>query len=270
MALRGRRIENFLELWWLVASRVVGIWVSSTSFQKSDICWPQQPPTEIVLISVKKWIFDDPFPKKGPVLVILVPVMIQPSQSVMFLMKWGCKGHWGHRGCWGCGGHWGCRGSKVWKISTEYFRVIQILEFSFVLTFWKFFDLVDSWNIILKFTTLIFGGCWGQPMSFFWKLVDETQMPTTLEATSYHSSRILSILLPLRAIQNHSFHYETPFISSTVETNLDLVVRLASKVFSRSNWTFESTLKALKSEKFAFYLMQIGSFDRWITQFRSF
>ena len=61
----------------------------------------------------------------------------------------------------------------------------------------------------------------------------------------------------------HTGHfYEMTHISSTVEMTLDLVVRLASKVFSRSNWTFESTLKALKSEKFAFYLMQIASFDR--------
>ena len=27
----------------------LGIWVSSTSFQKSNIGWPQQPPTEKVL-----------------------------------------------------------------------------------------------------------------------------------------------------------------------------------------------------------------------------
>ena len=47
-------------------------------------------------------------------------------------------------------------------------------------------------------------------MSIFSKLVDETQMSTTPEATSHHSSRKLSILLPLRAIQNLSFHYETP------------------------------------------------------------
>ena len=71
MALRGRRIKNFLELWWLVALGVVGIWVSSTSFQKIDIGWPQQPLTEIVLISVKNWIFDDPLHKNGPTLVIL-------------------------------------------------------------------------------------------------------------------------------------------------------------------------------------------------------
>ena len=200
MALRGRRIQNFLELWWLVASRVVGIWVSSTSFQKSNIGWPQQPPTEIVLISVKNWIFDGPFPKKGPVLVILVTGMIQPSQSVIFFMKWGCEGHWGHGGCGGCGGHQGCRGSKVWKISTGDFRVIQVLEFSFILMFWKNIDLLDSWNFILEFSTFFVGGCWGQPMLLFWKLVDKTHLPTTLEATRHHSSRKFSILLPFRAI----------------------------------------------------------------------
>ena len=33
----------------------------------------------------KNWIFDDPFHKKLPVLVILVPVMIRPSVSGSFL-----------------------------------------------------------------------------------------------------------------------------------------------------------------------------------------
>ena len=49
MALRGRKIENFLKLWWLMASGVVGIWVSSNSFQKSNISWPQQPQTKKVV-----------------------------------------------------------------------------------------------------------------------------------------------------------------------------------------------------------------------------
>ena len=48
MTLRGRRINNFVELWCLVASRGVEILVSSTSFQKSTIGWPQQPPKERV------------------------------------------------------------------------------------------------------------------------------------------------------------------------------------------------------------------------------
>ena len=38
-------------------------------------------------ISVKNWIFDDPFHKKGLVLVIWVLGMINPSGSVNFLMK---------------------------------------------------------------------------------------------------------------------------------------------------------------------------------------
>ena len=39
-------------------------------------------------ILVKNGIFDDPFHKKGQVLVILVPGMIQPSGSVIFLTIW--------------------------------------------------------------------------------------------------------------------------------------------------------------------------------------
>ena len=46
MALRGDRIENFDLLWCLVASGGLDFCVSSTSFQKNDIGWPQQPPTE--------------------------------------------------------------------------------------------------------------------------------------------------------------------------------------------------------------------------------
>ena len=84
----GKKDQYFFELWCLVASWEVGIWVSSTSFRESNTNWPQQPPTEIVLISVKNWIFDDPFHKKGPVLVILI---IQPSGSVIFWWNEGVK-----------------------------------------------------------------------------------------------------------------------------------------------------------------------------------
>ena len=48
-ALRGRWINDFIELWCLVASEGLEICFSSTSFQKNDIGWPQQPPTEKVL-----------------------------------------------------------------------------------------------------------------------------------------------------------------------------------------------------------------------------
>ena len=49
MAMRGQRINNFLELGCLVALGGVDIWVSSPTFQKSNICCPQQPSTEKVL-----------------------------------------------------------------------------------------------------------------------------------------------------------------------------------------------------------------------------
>ena len=61
LALRGRRINNFIELWCLVASGGLEICVSSTSFQKNDIGWPQQPPTEKVLKF--NMIFHDSTPK---------------------------------------------------------------------------------------------------------------------------------------------------------------------------------------------------------------
>ena len=50
-ALKDRRIHSLIELWCLVGSGGLEIWVLSTSFQKSDIGWPQQPPTEKVLKS---------------------------------------------------------------------------------------------------------------------------------------------------------------------------------------------------------------------------
>jgi hypothetical protein len=40
-------------------------------------------------ISVKNLVFDDPFHKKGPVLVILVPEIIQSSEPGTFLVKYG-------------------------------------------------------------------------------------------------------------------------------------------------------------------------------------
>ena len=48
-ALSGRRINNFIVLWCPVASGGLDFCVSSTSFQKNDIPWPQQPPTEKLL-----------------------------------------------------------------------------------------------------------------------------------------------------------------------------------------------------------------------------
>ena len=48
MALRCSKIENFNELWFLGALGGYDFCVSSTSFQKSNLGWPQPPPTEKV------------------------------------------------------------------------------------------------------------------------------------------------------------------------------------------------------------------------------
>ena len=48
MALRGSKIKNFDELWCEMASGGYDFCVSSTSFQKNNIGWPQQPPPERV------------------------------------------------------------------------------------------------------------------------------------------------------------------------------------------------------------------------------
>ena len=72
MALRGRRINYFVGLWCPMASEGVEITVSLTNFQKSNISWLQQPHKEKVPDISKKWIFDDPFHKKGLVLIIRV------------------------------------------------------------------------------------------------------------------------------------------------------------------------------------------------------
>ena len=88
--------------------------------------------------------------------------------------------------------------------------VIHVVKFSFICMFYRKKFWVESQNIPLNFSTFSVGGCWGQPMLLFWKLVDETQMVKPPEPTSHHNSRKYLILLPLRAIYFTSLHYETP------------------------------------------------------------
>ena len=61
MALRGREIKNFDDISLTAWSRGLPICVSSSSFQKSSIGWPQQPLTEKLLKF--NLIFHDYIPK---------------------------------------------------------------------------------------------------------------------------------------------------------------------------------------------------------------
>jgi hypothetical protein len=63
MALRGRKIDNFDDISLAAWSQGLPICVSSTSFQKRSIGWPQQPLTEKVLKF--NLIFHDSTPKNS-------------------------------------------------------------------------------------------------------------------------------------------------------------------------------------------------------------
>ena len=91
MTLRGRVINNFVklgqwlqEVWTFEFHQPIFKKVASAGLNSLQQKWYQ--------ILVKNWIFDDPFHKKLPVMVLLVPVMIRPSVSGSFLRKLGFRG----------------------------------------------------------------------------------------------------------------------------------------------------------------------------------
>ena len=179
-----------------VYSWVWGIWVLSTSFQKSNIGWPQQPPKERVTnISGKldfcrsisknrtnigyfgarnvQTITTKKFFEKIGLWRLVRPVrlkrLVRPVRLKRLLRSMRLQ-----------------RFLRPKKITSEYFSVIQVHELNNLRTninlFWiferkKIFDRIMK--ITLNFSTFSVGGCWGQSMVLFWKLVDKTQMPHT-------------------------------------------------------------------------------------------
>ena len=65
----------------------------------------------------------------------------------------------------------------------------------------------------MNFSYFSVRGCWGQLMSFFWKLVNETQISAPPEATRHHKSKKMLVLLSLRANLKIQFRSETPCIN---------------------------------------------------------
>ena len=124
-------LKMILECW---DGEFLGI---TTIFQKNNIDWPQQPPTETFSDISEKLDFWWSILQKGTVVGHLGASDDQTIIISNFLMKWGCWGHWGHWGCWGHWGRWGCRGFKAKKTTTEDLRIIQVLAFNFILMFWK-------------------------------------------------------------------------------------------------------------------------------------
>ena len=101
-------------------------------------------------------------------------------------------------------------------------------------------SLAPKWTILVPFCgidhqksnfSLIFGifsvgGCWGQAMLLFWKLVDETQMAAPREYTDAFIITKKLFLGGLRGLQSNSIWYETPCMQKTVNAD------------SRSPWEY--------------------------------
>ena len=187
MALRDRRSNNFIELWYLAAPGGLHFCVSSISFQKIDIGWPQQPPTERLSDISKILNFWWSIPQNGTgidhlgagddqtirisknfdemrLLRSLRP--LRPQRSLRLQRFLDLKNHY-----WGLQSHPG-----IW---------IQL--YHYVLK--KRFFWVQSWNIILNLRTFSAGGCWGLSILLFWKQMEETQMSTPPEATRHPNSK---------------------------------------------------------------------------------
>ena len=65
-------------------------------------------------------------------------------------------------------------------------------------------------NFSLIFGTFSVGGCWGQAMLLFWKLVDETQMTAPREYTNAFIITKRLFLGGLWGLQSNSIQYERP------------------------------------------------------------
>ena len=102
------------------------------------------------------------------------------------------------------------------KITSEDFRVIQILEFydlktNFIVLKKILFDPIMK--IPLNFSKFSLGGWWGQSLALFWRLVDETQMATPRKYTDAFIIIKKLFLGGLRGLQSDSIWYEIPCIS---------------------------------------------------------
>ena len=109
-------------------------------------------------------------------------------------------------------------------------------------------------NFSLIFDTLPVGGCWGQPMSIFWKLVDETQISKPPEPTRHHKSIKLWILLPLRADLLVTLPNEIPCITTDLFhffswQNSNFLIKFPTLIFQGRWWIQEEKIDSKMRKK---------------------
>ena len=162
MALRDKRTNISFDLWCLVASRGVDICISSTSFQKNYIGWPQQPPTERASGISEKLEFGWSIPQKGidighlgarddqKIRISKDFDEMRLSRSLRQLRSWRLQ-----------------RFLRPEKSLLKTLGSSRHINSALFLCFEKKFFCVESWNIIMNFSNFSIGGCWGQPRYFF-------------------------------------------------------------------------------------------------------
>ena len=99
--------------------------------------------------------------------------------------------------------------AEVLRPEKSFLRTSEFTRFSNSALFWCFetkFILVESWNIKLNLSAFPVGGCWGQLILLFWKMILETQNLKPLEATRHHNLTKLLILLSLRSDLLYNLH----------------------------------------------------------------
>ena len=180
-----------------MALRGLDIWVLSTRFWKSNIGWPKHPPTEKVLKlnmifhdSTQKILFSKHRNKAEFKNLCDSEVLSSDFPGLKTLQP-----HWPHRPLQFCWPHQSLQpyftknlpGPDDWMIfGTKMINTVPFL--------WIINNTIFHWYVS---DTLSVGGCWGQLMLLFKKLVDETQMSKPLEVARYHNSIKLLVILPL-------------------------------------------------------------------------
>ena len=89
-------------------------------------------------------------------------------------------------------------------------RFLNSIIWGLYLMFWKKKSFDRIIKIHVDFSTFSVGGCWGQPMLLFQKLVDETQMPKPQEYTDIFILTKKLFLVGLWGLQSISNPVERP------------------------------------------------------------
>ena len=170
MALRDRRTNISFDLWCLVASGGLDIWVSSTSFQKSNIGASDRKgckKSTWYLVSLpKKYVFQNI--KRN---LNTRTWMTLKSSVVIFQALEPLKPHWPQRPLQPLWPHW--------PLQPFFINFLPDLD-CWIIPGTKMTNTGPFlWNgsskiqIFTDFSTFSVGGCWGQLMLFFWKLIRE-------------------------------------------------------------------------------------------------